>query len=34
MVFGAQTRLGSINGAVGSTGVAELDLICCQLAQK
>jgi hypothetical protein len=35
MVFGAQTRLASTNGAaVGSFGVAELDLICCQLAQK
>ena len=35
MVFGAQTRLASINGAaVGSFGVAELDLICCELAQK
>jgi hypothetical protein len=33
--FGAQTRLASINAAaVGSLGVAELDLICCQLAQK
>ena len=35
MVFGAQTRLASTTGAaVGSFGVAELDLICCQLAQK